>query len=1087
LKKIQPSKPGQKETSHAPKKKNARGVEYVDKLSALHEHASQLGLANTIDEITEHTLDAMKFALGFDWAGFFRVEDGYLKFIAIRGAPVAFSGLPLDGSGITVKAANTKSTIRVPDVRRDSAYVDGRSLDWKGPPTMLSELAVPVVVDDEVAAVLNAESSKLDAFTSEDQTLLEILAFHVGSALKRLVDVAERRRVEEALRENEEKYRRLFEEAMNGIALADPDTGILLDCNQALAALVGRNRAELIGQHQSILHPPSSDNSTFSPTFKLHATTHEGQVLETQVITAAGEIREVEIKASLLYLQERKMLQGIFSDITERKAAEEALRESESRYRALFDSASDAILIHDIGGKFLEANRVACERLGYSHEELLHMTPEDINSPEYAAHVAERVEDLRKRGHAFFEIAHMRRDGTVIPIELSSRIIEYKGKPAVLSIARDITERKRMEEALANERNILRTLIDTLPDNIFIKDVESRFVISNLAHVHDLRAKIPDEIVGKTDFDIFPRELAAGFYADEQAVIRSGQPLLNREERTIDPQGKMRWVLTTKVPLRDDHGKVIGVAGINRDITERKRMQQELERYSKHLEDLVAERTRRLRESELELRSTKERLEYVVASNPAVIYSGKPLADLSDWEMTYLGESVVAMLGYEPGEFIGHKDFWSSILHPEDRPSVLEQVRCLWNEGRFTFEYRMRHKNGGYRWIREEASLIRDTHGKPIEVNGYWTDITALKQAEQALLQSERKYRELFTAAREGILTYDENAVVTLVNPRLSEILSYAPHEMIDKDLFSFVYGPDVSMVRGKVERRRLGIAEEYETRLIRKDGARIYTNVATSPIMDENGCFRGGLVLLSDITERKRLEAELSEAQRLAAIGQTAAMVGHDLRNPLQATTSTLYLARKLLKSEKAEEKKEVVELLDMLDDQTSYMDKIVSDLQSYAAPVEVEPVETNLSNLIQDTVSSAKIPENIEITVVAPVDLARATVDPVLLKRVLTNLTINAVQAMPKGGKLVIECSKEDESLSVTVRDTGEGVAPENLEKIFNPFFTTKAKGQGLGLAVCKRLIEAQSGTIALKSELGKGSTFTVKIPMNRTPEAS
>jgi two-component system sensor histidine kinase AtoS len=294
-------------------------------------------------------------------------------------------------------------------------------------------------------------------------------------------------------------------------------------------------------------------------------------------------------------------------------------------------------------------------------------------------------------------------------------------------------------------------------------------------------------------------------------------------------------------------------------------------------------------------------------------------------------------------------------------------------------------------------------------------------------------------------------------------------------------------MVRGKVERRRRGIAEEYETRLIRKDGARIYTNVATSPIMDEGGRFKGGLVLLSDITERKRLEAELSKAQRLAAIGETAAMVGHDLRNPLQATTGTLYLARKLLKSEKAKERKEAVELLYMLDDEISYMDKIVSDLQSYAAPVRVEPVETNLSDLIQDTVSSAKIPKNIEITVMAPVDLPRATVDPVLLKRVLTNLTINAVQAMPKGGRIIIECSKKDESLSVTVRDTGEGVAPENLEKIFNPFFTTKAKGQGLGLAVCKRLIEAQSGTISVKSELGKGSTFTIEIPMNRTPEAS
>lgn len=263
-------------------------------------------------------------------------------------------------------------------------------------------------------------------------------------------------------------------------------------------------------------------------------------------------------------------------------------------------------------------------------------------------------------------------------------------------------------------------------------------------------------------------------------------------------------------------------------------------------------------------------------------------------------------------------------------------------------------------------------------------------------------------------------------------------------------------------------------------------------------------LIILRDITERKisdekvrlyskqlkehseHLEElvaertkELRVAERLAVIGETAAMVGHDLRNPLQAMTSTLYLANRLVGPEKVEDRREAVELLNMLDEQVYYMDKIVSDLQDFARPVAIEPTETNLADLIRDTVRNARIPENVDVSLGFQGDVSNMILDPTLFRRVLTNLIVNAVQAMPKGGKLTITASKERESLTVTVQDTGVGIAQENLARIFNPFFTTKAKGQGLGLPVCRRLVEVQDGTITVKSELGKGSEFTFAIP--------
>lgn len=274
------------------------------------------------------------------------------------------------------------------------------------------------------------------------------------------------------------------------------------------------------------------------------------------------------------------------------------------------------------------------------------------------------------------------------------------------------------------------------------------------------------------------------------------------------------------------------------------------------------------------------------------------------------------------------------------------------------------------------------------------------------------------------------------------------------------------------------------------------------SEIVDWHGRLTSQIWVLRNITERRRMQAEidrytkhleelveertrrLREVERLAAIGQTTAMVGHDLRNPLQAMVSTMYLARKKLASP-SEKPREVARLLDAFDEHISYMNKIVSDLQDYAGSLTIEPIETNLSDLIRDVLSAAKIPGTVKVSVVVQGELSRIVVDPALMRRVLSNLITNAVQAMPQGGELTIGASRNREAISISVQDTGEGITKENLENIFNPFFTTKAKGQGLGLAVCKRIMEAQGGKITVKSEVGRGSTFTVETPTSEKQE--
>lgn len=259
-------------------------------------------------------------------------------------------------------------------------------------------------------------------------------------------------------------------------------------------------------------------------------------------------------------------------------------------------------------------------------------------------------------------------------------------------------------------------------------------------------------------------------------------------------------------------------------------------------------------------------------------------------------------------------------------------------------------------------------------------------------------------------------------------------------------------------------------------------------------------LVTFRDITHEKQIEEgllkskqeleqlvedrtkKLQDVQRLATIGQTAAMVGHDIRNPLQSIVSASYL----IKEETADmsndkRKKSMMENLETIDEQTQYIDKIVSDLQEYSKPLDPRSEETDLQLLIKSRLARVPIPKNIEVDIQIE-SLPKIKTDQTCLARILTNLFINSVQAMPDGGRITIKANKENGNAVLTVEDTGIGVPEEAKSKIFQPLFTTKSKGQGFGLAVCKRLAEALKGDITFESEKGKGTKFTIKLPIEK-----
>jgi len=233
-------------------------------------------------------------------------------------------------------------------------------------------------------------------------------------------------------------------------------------------------------------------------------------------------------------------------------------------------------------------------------------------------------------------------------------------------------------------------------------------------------------------------------------------------------------------------------------------------------------------------------------------------------------------------------------------------------------------------------------------------------------------------------------------------------------------------------------------------------------------------------VEERSRM---LSNATRLAAIGETAGMAGHDLRNPLQTIINTIHLAKEAMKKNETStpEKDRVERALETIREQAEFMNKIVSDLQDYAKQARPTLVEYDIERLIKDTLSSIPVPKTVEVSTSVETGFPKLNVDPGLLRRAFTNIITNAVQAMPDGGKLKIRAWTSQNLAEVSFQDTGIGIPEDVKAKMFSPLFTTREKGVGLGLAVTKRLVESHKGEIKVFSRVGEGTTLTVQIPLD------
>jgi PAS domain S-box-containing protein len=409
-------------------------------------------------------------------------------------------------------------------------------------------------------------------------------------------------------------------------------------------------------------------------------------------------------------------------------------------------------------------------------------------------------------------------------------------------------------------------------------------------------------------------------------------------------------------------------------------------------------------------------------------------------------------------------------------------------------EFQIVTKTGHCLWVVLSVKPVyRDGKLDSALVVGY--DVTQRKKAEE----ETSIFSNLFDLASDIIIVHDLKGRFVYFNEATYRQRGYSKEEMANMTIQK-LDAPEYDKFTDNLKELVANGSAVFESLQLSKSGERVPVEVHARVIYSQ-----GRNLILSvvrDISERKHLEQQLEEytknlerivdertkqlkdAERLAAIGATAGMVGHDIRNPLQAIIGDVYLAKtELVKLPDSEAKKAIRENLKAIEQNLSYVDKIISDLQDYARPLRPVARETNLLAIITPLINRY-VPKKIKTLLNIP-PTQKAYVDPELLRRILSNLLLNAVQAMPLGGTLSITATKENNTTIITVEDTGVGIPDDVKPNLFKPMFTTKSKGQGFGLAVVKRMTEALGGTVTFESQEGQGTKFLVSLPSEKTPK--
>ncbi|MFP4474327.1 MAG: PAS domain S-box protein [Desulfatibacillaceae bacterium] len=943
------------------------------------------------------------------------------------------------------------------------------------------------------------------------ELFVRFTAVHVPESLVMLhaEDITGLRRAQQDLEASLRFNQGLLENSPNPILVADSDT-VIVYVNHALEKLTGYASEEILGTRAPYPWWDPRQRDKTRAEFN-RAFTQGIRRVEVPFVKKSGEPFWVEITAMPVEIDtDVTYYMANWTETTLRRSHEEALRQSARRFRNTVVQSGAGYFLMDTAGRYKEVNEAWLDMYGHASVEevrgrhFTEMVPvEDVPANEYAMSGLLAGEPVRGA-----QGTRLRGDGTVGHHSYTAAAVEENGRVVgVEGFVIDTTERKRMEARLLESRRRYRELFNRIPVGLFRTTPEGEIEDVNPAMVTILGYPDKESLLAVKAQDLYENKEDRDFVVSR---VRARGYISDYEVRMLRRDGDTVWTMLHISGVRDENGEVVAFEGSLLDVTARKRSERELARNQEHLESLVRDRTADLTEANRQLASEIEdrRLAQEALAESEQKYRNlvelaqDGIVIVSRGSVAYANPGLCSMLGKGADRIVG-RDF-HSLLHPGDQGADGRQTR-LHDAGFGTlpiWDCRMMAQDGSV--VDVECSVGAITYDGCVADLIVVRDVTERKKVQAALRESEEKFRLISEQSLMAIAIFQGNRV-RYANEAFAHMAGWPVEEVISwgPGAWTCLIHPEDQEIVDKARREQLAEqgAAGYSHRVLSRDGRELHVEVHLKEITYEGKTAE--LATLIDITDRKRaeaeksrLEAQLSLARRMEAIGTLAGGIAHDFNNILTPVIVRTEIA--MLDAGNEETVRE--HLAEVLKAAKRARD-LVGQIIAFGRQSEQGRSAVGLDSVVEEALGliRSSLPPSIEIQ--SNLDAADGVIlaNPTQIHQVVMNLCANAGDSMAVSGGVLSVSTKEvflkrpiardvpaGKWVRLTVEDTGHGMSPAVMERIFDPFFTTKgwSKGTGMGLSMVQGIVLGSGGAITVSSEPGAGARFDVYLPPRKGP---